>query len=185
MNAEAAAYLTSFNTAVWSASTAGQKTVNASGVSLSTMKTYLYRSGVLTRQGQASITAVVGTGTAILPFYSSMCCSLLTETAGRSGRGRVFLPFTAGALLAATGQMNVGSLSSYAGNVATWLSGINIDDSTFPGTPTVRVQVLSKTTATSHDVTSTRIDSLPDTQHGRTRKDLATAVGTGTVTHTP
>ena len=185
MNGNASALLTAFNNDIWSAATAGQKTVNASGCSLSTIKTYLYRDGVLVRQGTASITAVAGTSATVLPFFTAMCCSLLTETAGRSGRGRIYLPMTAGALLATTGQMNVGSLSSYAGNVATWLSALSTDEGTWPGDPAMRVCVLFKTHSDFHFVTSTRIDSLVDTQHGRTRKDLATSVGTGTVTHTP
>lgn len=181
MNTDALATLNVFNNDVWSAATAGQKTVNASGTLLSTIKSYLYRNGVLTRQGTASITAVAGTGTAVLPFYTAMCCSLLTDTAGRSGRGRIYLPFTAGALLAATGQMNIGALSGYATNVAAFLTALNTNNTNFPGTPTQQVVVLSKTLGNTFPVTTVRIDSIPDTQHGRTRKDIASSVGTHAV----
>jgi hypothetical protein len=181
MNADVLATLTSFNTGLWSAATAGQKTVNASGTLLSTGKSYLYRAGSLTRQGTASITAVAGTSATILPFFTAMCCSLLTDTAGRSGRGRIYLPLTAGALLASTGQMNIGSLTSYATNVAAWLTGLNVTNTNFPGTPTMQCVVFSKTLGQTFPITTVRIDSIPDTQHGRTRKDIATSVGTHSV----
>jgi hypothetical protein len=181
MNTAALARLNGFNTIVWSAATAGLKSVNATGVALSIIKSYLYRGGVLTAQGNAAITAVPGTGSANLPFFTALCCSLLTNTPGRSGRGRLYLPFTAGALTATGGQTNIGSLSQYAGNVASWLSGLGGNDNLYPGDPTSAAVVLSNTKSAVYDVVTTRIDSIPDTQHGRTRKDVAASVGTGTL----
>jgi hypothetical protein len=122
----------------------------------------------------------VGTSAVPVPFYVSMCASLLTNQPGRSGRGRMYLPLTGSGFNAGTGQMTL-TLGTMASNVALFLTGLGPDDNTFPGDPTSEADVVSITHGLSNKITTVRIDSIPDTQHGRTRRVTATATGSASV----
>lgn len=180
MNAAALVRLNGFNTAVWSLATSGLKLLNGAGVSLVNCKSYLYRGGVLSAQGTAAITPVPGTGSPGLPFYTAMCVSLLTDRPGRSGRGRLYLPATAAAVSATTGQFTT-NLSGLATAVAGVLTAYGPDDNGYPGDPASVAAVVSNTHGLLTEIQSIRIDTLPDTQHGRTRHDTATSVYSATV----
>ena len=180
MNAAAASRLSGFNSLVWGLVTQGLKAVNASGITLATCKSYLYRNGVLTAQGAASITPSAGSATPGSPFYTALCVSTLTNTPGRSGRGRMYLPITAYGISPTTGQYT-NSAAGLITSMASWLTGFGPDDNLFPGDPASHAVVLSQLKGQVHPITSIRADSLPDTQHGRINKDLPTSFYTGSV----
>jgi hypothetical protein len=180
MNAAALFRLNGFKTLVWTPASVPLAGLNATGVNLATAKAYLYRNGVLSAQGTASITASAGTSTRFMPFYTALCVSLLTNTPGRSGRGRVYLPYTGATINGTTGQSS-DTLTTIANNFASMATGYGPDDNGFPGDPTSELEVVSSTHATSAKVVSVRIDSIPDTQHGRTRKVVATSTATASV----
>lgn len=180
MNATAADTLASFNSFVWNNASTGLKLFNASGVTLSSCKTYAYNSGGLVGQGSASITPVAGAAAANVPFFTAMCVTLLTAFPGRSGRGRTYLPLTGCSANATTGRMAT-DLSSVVSGFAAFLGGFGPDDSFMPGDPASHAAVLSQKTSSLHDITSVRADNLFDTQRGRVNKLTAGATWTGSV----
>jgi hypothetical protein len=180
MNAAAAWQLGGFNTIIWGGTNNYLKAVNGSGVTLTTCKAYLYQNGVLTAQGVGSQTSSAGTGTAGQPFYTALCCSLLTAAPGRSGRGRIYLPYTGAAMVVTNGQL-ASSQQNLVTAVASWLTGMGGNTTLYPGTPTCSIVVLSQKTGLVHNVTTVRADSQPDTQHGRTRKQVASSTWSATV----
>lgn len=181
MNAAALFRLNGFNTIVWNPASNALKVPNASGVLLSTCRSYLYQGGVLTAQGAGAISSVAGTAGSPTPFYVALCCSLLTNTPGRSGRGRVYLPLTGSGFSGTTGQIT-NAFAPWVANLATMLSGFGPDDTQFPGDPASHAVILSNKTAAVHPITSVRADSIPDTQHGRTRRITATSTASSAVT---
>jgi len=54
-------------------------------------------------------------------------------------------------------------------------------DTNLPGSPTFATVVLSQSTTAYTFVTSLRMDSLPDTQHGRSRRLVASHTSTHAV----
>lgn len=180
MNALASTVLGAFNTTYWNPSTNKGASLCNTGTNLATLKAYLYRNGVLSAQGAAAIAPVAGTSGTALPNYVAMCVSLLSNMPGKSGRGRMYLPATGAAIAAATGQYS-STLTAILTNLASYLDGINAVLSPLPGSPSGACAVVSNTHGLMNPVTSIRTDSLPDTQHGRTRKDIATAVYSATL----
>jgi hypothetical protein len=97
-------------------------------------------------EGLPSI-AVAGAGSApasCLPNQITLCVSLLTARAGRTGKGRIFLPYAVGGVQPATGQTAV--QTGAAGFVKTLLDGINTDLTTHFGS-TLKLAVQSPTSA--------------------------------------
>jgi hypothetical protein len=82
-------------------------------------------------------------------------------------------------MVAATMQIQ-SDFTPHLAALSSWLqSGV---DTTMPGSPTGVPVVLSRTKTAVHQITALRMDTIPDTQHGRENKFVATAVRTGTVT---
>lgn len=180
MNSAALSRLNGFDTAVWSASLGPLKAENSPAMNLSFCKSYLYRNGVLTAQGVGNKTAVPGGATTLLPLFTAICFTLLTGISGRSYRGRVYLPATGIVGSSTTGQIAT-THQQLATNLGLWLGGFAPDDTSFPGDPTTYAGVLSQTKAAITKITSVRADSLYDTQHGRTNKDVAASVWSASV----
>lgn len=179
MNANAAAWLGTFNSLVWSPASGGLKLINQLGVDLSTCTTYMYRAGQLAAQGTASQTAVAGSAGSSHPGYVACAVTTLTNAAGRSKRGRIFIPVQSGTIDANSLQFS-GGISTVVTNLASWMA--TGTDTTLPGSPTGSPIVLSRTTSSTAQITSLRADSIPDTQHGRTNKLVAVSRWTATVT---
>jgi len=180
MNAAALSRLNGFNTGVWSAATNPLKSANSPAVALGFCKSYLYRSGVLTAQGSSAITPVPGAATYTIPLFSAMCTTLLTGVAGRSYRGRLYLPLTGVVASSTTGQIGA-TQQGIITNLGSILTGYGPDDNLYPGDPTSFAGVLSQSRGAITKIQSLRADSLYDTQHGRTNKDVATSFWTASV----
>jgi hypothetical protein len=140
-----------------------------------------YDGATLSVDGTASATPVPGTGSGAHPGYVALVVTLLTAFPGRSHRGRIYLPATAVAINSATSQLSTAATQdTLAADVATHLASSAHTPSWASGVLFTPV-VLSKTLGSTADIVSLRIDSLPDTQHGRTRKLSAVHTATHTV----
>lgn len=167
LNAAATAYLTETMTAFWNAASTPWKARQSDGTSLDYVKLYEYVAGVLNAEGSATQSPSLGTNSGgASPAYSACCVSLLTSKFGRSYRGRMYLPFTA-PVAHATCQFP--SLTGEIANFKTWIDYFSANVLTGM-TSTLSPQVISRKHGTAQQITKFRIDSQPDTQHGRSRK---------------
>jgi hypothetical protein len=166
-----------FASVVWSV----YKAQNDPATTLDVCSVRFYSSGVLMVNGTATITSVPGTGSGAHPCYVACCVSMLSAFPGRSKRGRMYLPATAYAVTGTTGQWTTaGTATTTVANLASHLT--NSAHTPGWGSPAAfSPVVLSKTLGSTSDIVSLRIDSLPDTQHGRTRSLVALATATHTV----
>jgi hypothetical protein len=175
MDAAALFRLNGFDSVAWSAAGVTVKGVAHSGTFLSFCKAALYRNGVLTQNGSGTKTPVAGTGGGLHPNYVALVVTLRTASAGRSHRGRVYLPATGVPISASTGRINTNA-QPYADGIAAFLTGLGPDDVGFPGDPASHAVVVSRTTAVASNITSVSIDDKPDTQRGRENKLLGGSV---------
>lgn len=94
-----------------------------------------------------------------LPHQVCACMTLLTGLAGRSQRGRMYLPAT-GVSLDSGGQMTHPSIDPVVASWAKAFTDINASDAG-------KIVVYSRTRQATHQVRSVRIDSVPDIQRRR------------------
>lgn len=157
----------SFLSAFWNrAAGTPYKSRNVAAVDVSYAAAYLYNSGVLSDESIMSPTPVPGTASSASPPYTACVFSLKTAAFGRSARGRAYLPWTS-VMVATSLQMNVDQAD--ADNFSDYLQKATI---TPLGPATVPV-VLSQKDGVARPITSVSVDSIPDTQHGRSRKMVA------------
>lgn len=180
MNTIASTILNNFYDNTWNASSNSLKARNAPATELSTCNVYQYVNGLLVAQGTHSFaSSVAGTGTSLSPAYTSIVVSLLTQTAGRSGRGRMYLPATAWGMDSSTLQF--GSVTSVGPTILAFYTNL-VDDYVIDGVASLGVPaVLSRVQDQVHEVTSIRVDSIPDTQRGRKNKDVSIATYSGNI----
>lgn len=122
------------------------------------------------------ITPVVGTGTLALPSFVSCVATLRTATPGRRGRGRNYLPTNA---LQATNahQFTQANITTIANAHAALLTALNALNLTARGIGSHNQVVNSSSNiGTNFPITRVTVDSLPDTQHRREDKFLASSV---------
>jgi hypothetical protein len=181
MNTDAASTGAFFSSDVWN-SGAGQslKPLNAASVNFDIVRNAMYRNGVLVQTGLANIAPVVGTGTTAHSASTALVCTLRTGQAGRSFRGRIYLPATACPVSGSNMQTSV-TLSVLIVNLKTFFDHMNVNDINFPGTPTLRVGVLSQVLSTIAPVTTLSVDSKLDVIRRRQDKIGAAATASATL----
>lgn len=160
--------LSNFNTSFWSADTS----LNTSATTLTTCTATFYRGGVLQFSATAAQSAVGGTGTSPQPVYVSRVITLLTARAGRKYRGRMYLPMTSLAPVAATGLWP--TFVTPLGHIKTVLINTTSSLLTDFGAATAGPVVVSQVSAEATPVTALRVDNKPDTQRGRERSIVPT-----------
>lgn len=146
-------------------------------------RAYYYAVG----QTKASLSAlsliapVVGTGSVVLPSFVSCVTTLRTATPGRRGRGRNYLPTNA--MQATNGhQFTSANCTTLANAHAALLTALNALNLTGQGIGTHQQVVCSSSNVgTNYPITRVTVDSLPDTQHRREDKFLASAVSSAAV----
>lgn len=107
-----------------------------------------------------------------IPSQCSLVVTLRTATTGRSGRGRVYLPFTRAAQLQTDGQVGVGAIASVADAFKGFSdSVIGAMSGSLPGYQ--GPYVVSGTHGVANAVTRFIIDSKVDTQRRREDKQAA------------
>lgn len=173
--------LSLFNSKVWDPGTGVKlKAVNTSAFDLSFSKSYWYHNGVVQMSGAATMTPSVGTGTTErLPLYTCRVVTLRTNRAGRSFRGRTYLPWTGNAPAAATGLWTNSSDTPLhlADFLATFASTVN----GYLGSTSSGPVVVSTTHGTAEPIVRLEMDNKPDTQRGREKKIRATAIDSHSV----
>lgn len=147
---------------------------NASGLTLNRTKLSFYDNGALSVTAEHAVTVAAASGTAPQPGYVTQCISLYTNLARRYARGRMYIPRTGNAPAAATFQWT--TISTALGQLKTRLHNIETALQTnLTGATAANLRVVSQTGVGSQQVTQLKADSIPDTQHGRTRRMLALA----------
>jgi hypothetical protein len=173
--------LTNFQTDVWGPASNPLKGVNASSVSFYRATATWYRTGHVLMSGQSTQTPVVGTGSAGA-YHAGAClvCTLRTNIANRSNRGRMYLPTTQPNASASTLQWAVSP--PQAAQMKTFFDHINATAFTFDASNTHRVAVVSQVGAGgANPVTGLRVDSVIDSQRNRSDKFIAASVATATL----
>jgi len=114
--------------------------------------------------GVSSGTPLVGSGsTSALPNQCAMVASLLTGAAGRSHRGRMYLPCGSAEIDASTGQFNLARITDIATVLATKFTDFNTASGS--GNVVLVAQLLTQAT----QVLSVRVDSRVDIQRRRAK----------------
>lgn len=155
-----------FKTNIW---TASLQASNAAFIALTNTRFHLYEAGVATASGLFTDTPSAGTAATGSAPYQALVVTEYSTLAGRSGRGRIYLPFTTGGISTSTGQLAAaptGLMTAYKN----YISAMNSHTWALPGAPGAVPSVVSRTHATQAGITHMRIDSKLDTQHGRTKK---------------
>lgn len=158
------------------------KAVNSSSISWTGHKLYAYpQSGgsAYLSVDKPTATPVAGTGGNAMPLFTSLCSSLRSNTAGRHGRGRMYVPATGLALTA--GQVAAVSLNTYNGATKTLIDALNAADWSAYNVTNKRVTIVSHSSATFYDVARILLDSKPDVQHRRDNRIPANATDSKTV----
>lgn len=142
------------------------------------VRVYAYPSGGPTALYVGAATISVGTGTSTLdslPLQCAMVVSLHTGFAGRTARGRLYLPATGQTLTAH--QYGSSQVTAIANDFAAFFNAVN----TLTGVGSVAV-VSQKGTGNTRAVTSVVVDSRVDVQRRRANSEASTSTQTSTVT---
>jgi hypothetical protein len=176
----AAGAVADFDSKVWSAASNPLKGSNAPYVSLTGCKLAFYHNNVLFQSANHGITPVVGTSATIHPPYVALVATTLSALAGRTNRGRWYLPATGLGVSSATGQQS-GSPTAFITNLASWL---NNRSAWGLGTWVNSMDpiVMTQRGGTPQRITTLRADTKFDTQRGREGKLVPTTTGTAVVT---
>lgn len=157
------------------------KALNLGQLSYTGVKVYVFHPGTSKAYAAAvsPVAPVAGTGAAQGGgLFTSLCVSLLSDTVGRSARGRIYIPFT---VACSGGQFTSGNLTTANTATKALIDSINAADWTSFNVTSKRVSVASLTKGLNYTITRLRCDSVPDTQHRRTDKLIATNTATATV----
>lgn len=142
---------------------------NATGLVLNRTKASFYDNGALSVATEHAVTVAAATGTAPQPGYVSQVIGLYTSLSRRYARGRMYFPKTGVAPSATTFQW--ASISTVLGQLKTRLHNIETAlQANLTGATAANLRVVSQTGPGSQQVTQLKADSIPDTQHGRTRR---------------
>lgn len=136
----------------------------SAGVSWLTTRVYAYVTGGTKADfiGQYNLPSpIVGSGVPSLPNQASMVLTTLTGRAGRSYRGRMFLPVNKAALTA-DGNMQQSDVNVVVGGWATGFSDINTSD-------TGRIVLVSSKLDAATAITAVAADTRVDTQRSRAK----------------
>jgi hypothetical protein len=138
------------------------------------LDSYRYSGGVAVEHHSVDFSHP-GTGSAAVRLPTQNCCVLTLRTANatRSGRGRIYLPFVAQTLVAATGMLPSTNVNALVDTFALWISeqitlGTNVP------------VVVSQSQSVVRTIVAVDADLVPDTQRRR-RNKLTSARHTHTV----
>lgn len=143
------------------------KNLLSENTALTNVRAALYDDeGHLAAYADAPVAGFTGTGEQTAPSTTAVALSLYSAVAGRSTRGRLFVPALAIPLDGDTGRIPIASCSLFAGEMASWMTAIQ--DSS-PASWEAVLGVWSKKLGTGIQVTSIRCGDVPDSM--RRRKD--------------
>ena len=114
---------------------------------------------------QIKATPLVGTGTSVHPYQSSIVISLKTPGVGPSARGRLYWPATGIALDTSTYRLSTTNRDGILSAAKTYLSAI---ETAIQATlPNANLTVWSRKTANFHNVNALQVGNVIDTQRRR------------------
>lgn len=162
----------------WSANDGGVSSIQSNSTHLDVARAYATRAGQTAAYavGQHIFTAPAGVNSALNPQQSAMVATLRSTQAGRSGRGRIYVP-AVGAQLQ-NSQFKADDVNSVAAATAELCTAIN--GSTLAGGQTH--VVVAGLVYPWPVVDAIRCDSIPDNQRPRRRKMVSTFFGNAGVT---
>lgn len=162
--------LSSFQTNVWGPASNPLKGSNASGVTLDSAQGTYYNAGVATFSSRQTQTPVAGTNSSgSYHAAAALVCTLLTDQSNRRNRGRMYLPATAPNATNTTLQWSVAP--PHAAQMKTYFDALNAASLAWDSGNTHRVAVVSRVgTGQARSVQRVRIDSVIDSQRGRSDK---------------
>lgn len=103
------------------------------------------------------------------PVTTSMVMSLRSDVPGRSGRGRFYIPYTDGGIIA-SGHFAEGNIDTVGAACVTYLEAINNADWSGESVASQAVVVASFSKTTTHAITHVVVDDIPDNQSRRKDK---------------
>lgn len=141
------------------------------------MRAYYYNGGPTALYVSDVPDSRVGSGAGNLPYQTSMVVTTLTGAAGRTARGRMYLPAHGAGFVGSTPYWDGTLVSLMSSSVAAFFTGVN----TLAG-GLLSTVVLSQTRSSTRPIVDVRVDNKPDTQRRRANKQLATQSITSAVT---
>lgn len=122
---------------------------------------------VATRQGSFANAGNPGTAALRVPYSTAICLSLRSELPGPSGRGRMYLPATAG-YVDADGNFPAALMTPVAAAAGAFLTAIDGLAGAVPAAFTnSEICIQSWTSGTARRVSDAWLDDAPDTQRRR------------------
>lgn len=151
-----------------------------SSTTLTKCTTYVYPNNTVTASKVSTphTLAAAGSTTTTMPPQCAVVASLRSEVPGRSGRGRIYIPYTL-AGLASDGQIASTKVDNVANAVAAMIGDMNA--LSLPGGLTPVCCVASFTKQEQPTVVSVVVDSIVDTQRRREGSMVATHAKTTNV----
>jgi hypothetical protein len=128
---------------------------------------------------QQTTGGTAGSGTLRLPPQSAAVVSIRTNTAGGSGRGRLYWP-SLGATLGTDGRITIPAVATFVTDFKSYLMGMRTDLATAFAPIGFDLAVRSKTTHTTPHAVRIQVGNVVDTQRRR-RDALPEAYSTATV----
>lgn len=119
-----------------------------------------------------------GGGGADGPLFTALVASMRSLTPGRSGRGRCYWPLTIAGPTGAGGQVGAATCSTLATQWAGVLTAVNALPAGGAAPLGQAAVVASFTKGIGYPINHVTVDSIPDTQHRRSDKLVATTVKT-------
>lgn len=169
-----------FLSAAWNTAASGAQALNAvvgSASNVDQARAYFYgTSSTAQVVGQSTGAAVPGATSRTQPGQVAIVCSLLTGLAGRSNRGRLYLP-NGTINTGADGNLSTALLQGIANSIANWLSLLRTRSL---GGSTV-IPVVASATGPGVPITTVRVDSVADTQRRRRDKIAPTVTRTASL----
>lgn len=160
------------------------KALNASSVDYRGLKAVYYNTtgGPASLVAQSTAAPVVGTGsTNIHPSLTCMVASFRTALPGARNRGRSYLPVTSSAVTAADLQFSSGTATAIGSAYLALFNSLNGYTSAPNNVSSQQAVVISRAGTAFNRISSIVVDTIPDTQHRREDKLIATAVSTTAV----
>lgn len=112
------------------------------------------------------------------PLTTSMVVSERTAVPGRSGRGRMYVPYNSGGI-GSNGHFSSGNVDAMAGWAKAYMDTMNSVDLSSYGFTNQRCCVASHTKGHIYDITTLVVDDVPDNQSRR--KDKVSSAHTASV----
>ena len=139
-----------------------------SGDALTDLDSYRYSGGAATEHTHATVSHAGTASAATLPCQCAIVVTLRTALATRSGRGRIYVPYTGAAVLSTTRTGDTAVINGLVDALGAYYDAVTGDS---PDTIPV---VVSQTLTTYNQIVSVDADAVIDTQRRRRNQITST-----------